>query len=40
MSSLFGSEEMCQAESVHSCISELGHLGLVQFKDVSNLCTA
>uniref|UniRef100_A0A8C2KU89 Uncharacterized protein n=1 Tax=Cyprinus carpio TaxID=7962 RepID=A0A8C2KU89_CYPCA len=31
MSSLFRSEEMCQAESVHSCISELGYLGLVQF---------
>uniref|UniRef100_A0A8C1X6X2 V-type proton ATPase subunit a n=2 Tax=Cyprinus carpio TaxID=7962 RepID=A0A8C1X6X2_CYPCA len=46
MSSLFRSEEMClvqlffQTESAHNCISELGHLGLVQFKDVSNLCTA
>uniref|UniRef100_A0A8C1WKF2 Uncharacterized protein n=1 Tax=Cyprinus carpio TaxID=7962 RepID=A0A8C1WKF2_CYPCA len=37
MSSLFRSEEMCQAESVHSCISELGYLGLVQFKDVKNI---
>uniref|UniRef100_A0A671N2K0 Uncharacterized protein n=1 Tax=Sinocyclocheilus anshuiensis TaxID=1608454 RepID=A0A671N2K0_9TELE len=46
MSSLFRSEEMClvqlffQTELAHNCISELGHLGLVQFKDVSNLCTA
>lgn len=44
MSSCFRSEEMClaqlffQTESAHNCISELGHLGLVQFKDVSNLC--
>lgn len=26
-----------QTESAHNCINELGHLGLVQFKDVSNL---
>lgn len=24
-----------QTESAHNCINELGHLGLVQFKDVS-----
>uniref|UniRef100_A0A9J8CYH1 V-type proton ATPase subunit a n=1 Tax=Cyprinus carpio carpio TaxID=630221 RepID=A0A9J8CYH1_CYPCA len=41
MSSLFRSEEMClvqlffQTESAHNCISELGHLGLVQFKDLN-----
>lgn len=41
VSSCFRSEEMClvqlffQTESAHNCISELGHLGLVQFKDVS-----
>ncbi|XP_056594214.1 V-type proton ATPase 116 kDa subunit a 1 [Triplophysa dalaica] len=41
MSSSFRSEEMClaqlffQTESAHNCISELGHLGLVQFKDLN-----
>ncbi|XP_048031279.1 V-type proton ATPase 116 kDa subunit a 1 isoform X3 [Megalobrama amblycephala] len=41
MSSLFRSEEMClvqlffQTESAHNCINELGHLGLVQFKDLN-----
>ncbi|XP_055038910.2 V-type proton ATPase 116 kDa subunit a 1 isoform X1 [Misgurnus anguillicaudatus] len=39
--SAFRSEEMClaqlffQTESAHNCISELGHLGLVQFKDLN-----
>uniref|UniRef100_A0A673K0Z8 Uncharacterized protein n=1 Tax=Sinocyclocheilus rhinocerous TaxID=307959 RepID=A0A673K0Z8_9TELE len=43
MSSLFRSEEMrlvqlfFQTEAAHNCINELVHLGLVQFKDVSNL---
>uniref|UniRef100_A0A671NWB3 V-type proton ATPase subunit a n=1 Tax=Sinocyclocheilus anshuiensis TaxID=1608454 RepID=A0A671NWB3_9TELE len=46
MSSLFRSEEMClvqlffQTESAHSCINELGHLGLVQFKDLNPGVTA
>uniref|UniRef100_A0A8C1X6Z4 V-type proton ATPase subunit a n=1 Tax=Cyprinus carpio TaxID=7962 RepID=A0A8C1X6Z4_CYPCA len=46
MSSLFRSEEMClvqlffQTESAHNCISELGHLGLVQFKDLNPSATA
>uniref|UniRef100_A0A3B3TFA4 V-type proton ATPase subunit a n=1 Tax=Paramormyrops kingsleyae TaxID=1676925 RepID=A0A3B3TFA4_9TELE len=41
MSSCFRSEEMClvqlffQTESAHNCINELGHLGLVQFKDLN-----
>lgn len=41
MGSFFQSEEMClvqlffQTESAHYCISELGNLGLVQFRDVS-----
>ncbi|XP_051538976.1 V-type proton ATPase 116 kDa subunit a 1 isoform X2 [Myxocyprinus asiaticus] len=41
MSCLFRSEEMClvqlffQKESAHNCINELGHLGLVQFKDLN-----
>ncbi|KAJ8010644.1 hypothetical protein DPEC_G00077230 [Dallia pectoralis] len=40
MDSFFRSEEMClvqlffQTESAHNCINELGHLGLVQFKDL------
>uniref|UniRef100_A0AAY5L6E7 V-type proton ATPase subunit a n=1 Tax=Esox lucius TaxID=8010 RepID=A0AAY5L6E7_ESOLU len=40
MDSFFRSEEMClvqlffQTESAHNCIDELGHLGLVQFKDL------
>ena len=39
--SLFRSEEMSlcqiflQSEAAYACISELGELGLVQFKDVS-----
>ncbi|KAI7792254.1 putative V-type proton ATPase 116 kDa subunit a [Triplophysa rosa] len=46
MSSSFRSEEMClaqllfQTESAHNCISELGHLGLVQFKDLNPGVTA
>ncbi len=41
MGSLFRSEEMTlcqlylQAESAYTCVSELGELGIVQFKDVS-----
>ncbi len=44
MGSLFRSEEMTlcqlylQAESAYTCVSELGELGIVQFKDVST-CT-
>ncbi|XP_056306394.1 V-type proton ATPase 116 kDa subunit a 1-like [Danio aesculapii] len=46
MSCLFRSEEMClvqlflQTESAHNCINELGHLGLVQFKDLNPCATA
>ncbi|XP_077101298.1 V-type proton ATPase 116 kDa subunit a 1 isoform X1 [Siphateles boraxobius] len=46
MGSLFRSEEMClvqlffQTESAHNCINELGHLGLVQFKDLNPGVTA
>lgn len=42
MGSLFRSEEMrlcqlfLQTEAAYACVSELGELGLVQFKDVSN----
>lgn len=41
MASVFRSEEMClsqlflQVEAAYCCVSELGELGLVQFKDVS-----
>lgn len=41
MGSLYRSEEMAlcqlflQAEAAYACISELGELGLVQFRDVS-----
>ena len=41
MGSLFQSEEMAlcqlflQSESAYTCVSELGELGLVQFRDVS-----
>ena len=41
MGSLFRSEDMClaqlflQSESAYVCVSELGELGLVQFRDVS-----
>uniref|UniRef100_A0A672K9J0 Uncharacterized protein n=1 Tax=Sinocyclocheilus grahami TaxID=75366 RepID=A0A672K9J0_SINGR len=41
MGSLFRSEEMCLAQlflqsgSAYDCISELGELGLVEFRDVS-----
>ncbi|KAG2458606.1 VPP1 ATPase, partial [Polypterus senegalus] len=41
MALIFQSEEMClvqlffQAESAYCCISELGELGLVQFKDLN-----
>ena len=41
MGSLFRSEEMTlcqlflQSEAAYACISELGELGLVQFRDVS-----
>ena len=40
MGSLFRSEEMAlcqlflQSESAYTCVSELGELGLVQFRDV------
>lgn len=42
MGSLFRGEEMClaqlflQAGSAYDCISELGELGLVEFRDVSH----
>lgn len=42
MGSLFRSEEMTlcqlflQSEAAYACVSELGELGLVQFRDVSN----
>jgi hypothetical protein len=45
MGSLFRSEEVAlcqlflQSESAYTCISELGELGLVQFRDVSNILT-
>ena len=41
MGSLYRSEKMTlcqlflQSESAYSCVSELGELGLVQFRDVS-----
>ena len=41
MGSLYRSEEMTlcqlflQAEAAYACVSELGELGLVQFRDVS-----
>ena len=41
MGSLYRSEEMTlcqlflQSESAYNCVSELGELGLVQFRDVS-----
>lgn len=43
MGSLFRSEEMTlcqlflQSEAAYACVSELGELGLVQFRDVSFL---
>lgn len=43
MGSLFRGEEMClaqlflQAGSSYDCISELGELGLVEFRDVSSV---
>lgn len=43
MGSLFRSEEMTlcqlflQSEAAYACVSELGELGLVQFRDVSTL---
>ena len=43
MGSLYRSEEMTlcqlflQSEAAYACVSELGELGLVQFRDVSNL---
>lgn len=45
MGSLFRSEEMTlcqlflQSEAAYACVSELGELGLVQFRDVSIFCT-
>lgn len=42
MGSLFRSEEVClvqlflQSGSAYNCVSELGELGLVEFRDVSN----
>lgn len=42
MGSLFRSAEMTlcqlflQSEAAYACVSELGELGLVQFRDVSN----
>uniref|UniRef100_A0A4W5N5B3 V-type proton ATPase subunit a n=1 Tax=Hucho hucho TaxID=62062 RepID=A0A4W5N5B3_9TELE len=46
MGSLFRSEEMCLAQmflqsvSAYDCISELGEMSLVEFRDVSNLLIA
>lgn len=43
MGSLFRSEEMTlcqlflQSEAAYACVSELGELGLVQFRDVSEV---
>jgi len=43
MGSLFRSEEMAlcqlflQSEAAYACVSELGELGLVQFRDVSRM---
>lgn len=43
MGSLFRSEEMTlcqlflQSEAAYACVSELGELGLVQFRDVSEI---
>lgn len=43
MGSLFRSEEVClvqlflQSGSAYNCVSELGELGLVEFRDVSHL---
>ena len=43
MGSMFRSEEVClvqlflQSGSAYNCVSELGELGLVEFRDVSNL---
>lgn len=45
MGCLFRSEEMClvqlflQAGSAYNCVSELGELGLVEFRDVSLMDT-
>lgn len=42
MGTLFRSEEVClvqlflQSGSAYNCVSELGELGLVEFRDVSN----
>ena len=42
MGSFFRSEEVClvqlflQSGSAYNCVSELGELGLVEFRDVSN----
>lgn len=44
MGSLFRSEEMAlcqlflQSEAAYACVSELGELGLAQFRDVSTTC--
>lgn len=44
MGSLFRSEEMTlcqlflQSEAAYACVSEMGELGLVQFRDVSIDC--
>jgi len=44
MGSLFRSEDMVlcqmylQADAAYSCVSQLGELGIVQFKDVSSIC--
>lgn len=46
MGSLFRSEEMTlcqlflQSEAAYACVSELGELGLVQFRDVSKISLA
>jgi len=43
MGSMFRSEEVClvqlflQSGSAYNCVSELGELGLVEFRDVSRL---
>jgi len=45
MGAMFRSEEMAlcqlflQQEGAYACVSELGEMGLVQFKDVSQHCS-
>lgn len=46
MGSMFRSEEVClvqlflQSGSAYNCVSELGELGLVEFRDVSLSCSS